>query len=174
MLLKNSNIELRAVEPEDLDILYKWENDTELWTYGNTLSPYSKLTLRQYINDAQQMDIFQSKQLRLMVVVRENNATVGTVDLYDIDVQHKRAGIGILIDKAYRNKSLASQTLKLVADYAFNFLNLHQLYAYISESNRVSVRLFEKAGYQFVGTLKEWIQKGKAFENVCVVQLIND
>ena len=43
MLLKNSQLSLRAVEPEDLEILYKWENSTELWIHGNTLAPYSKL-----------------------------------------------------------------------------------------------------------------------------------
>lgn len=66
MLLENHQIKLRAVEPEDLDLLYSWENETTLWIHGNTLAPYSKLVLRQYINDALEMDIYQSKQLRLI------------------------------------------------------------------------------------------------------------
>ena len=39
-LLENSNIRLRAPEPEDLEILYKWENDTSLWEYGASITPY--------------------------------------------------------------------------------------------------------------------------------------
>ncbi|MBB4035308.1 diamine N-acetyltransferase [Dysgonomonas hofstadii] len=173
MLLKNSQIALRAVEPEDLDTLYKWENSTALWIHGNTLAPYSKLVLRQYINDALEMDIYQSKQLRLMVTYTENGATIGTVDLYDIDAHHRRAGIGILIDEAYRQKGYAFQALQLMADYAFSFLYLHQIYAYISISNTKSIALFEKSGYKKIGVLKDWIQRTDKFEDVKLYQLIN-
>ena len=30
-LLENERIILRALEPEDLDVLYRWENDASLW-----------------------------------------------------------------------------------------------------------------------------------------------
>lgn len=173
MLLKNSQIALRAVEPEDLDILYKWENTTELWIHGNTLAPYSKLVLRQYINDALEMDIYQSKQLRLMIDLTDEEKTVGTVDLYEIDAHNRRAGIGILIDEEYRQKKIATQALQLMAEYAFDFLFLHQLYAYISMSNTKSLSLFEKAGYKEVGILKDWVQRGETFEDVQLSQLRN-
>ncbi|MDU1890693.1 MAG: GNAT family protein [Dysgonomonas sp.] len=173
MLLKNTQIALRAVEPEDLDILYKWENTTELWIHGNTLAPYSKLVLRQYINDAMEMDIYQSKQLRLMIDLIDENITVGTVDLYDIDAHNRRAGIGILIDEAYRQQKIATQALTLMAEYAFNFLYIHQLYAYISVSNTKSMNLFQKSGYKEVGILKDWVQRGDTFEDVQLSQLVS-
>ena len=47
--LESENLLLRALEPEDLDILYEWENDPELWKYGSTLTPYSKFALRDYL-----------------------------------------------------------------------------------------------------------------------------
>ena len=158
MLLKNIQIELRAVEPEDLDILYKWENETSLWIHGNTLAPYSKLVLRQYINDALEMDIYQSKQLRLMIDLPEEKATIGTLDLYDIDAHNRRAGLGILIDEKFRQRGFAQQALELMSNYAFNFLYLHQIYAYISESNTKSISLFEKAGYYLLLSLQVCFQ----------------
>ena len=121
MLLKNKDIVLRAVEPEDLEILYRWENSTVLWYHGNTLAPYSKLVLRQYINDALEMDIYQSKQLRLMIDLVEEKVTIGTIDLYDIDAHNRRAGIGILIDDDYRRRGFAKQALELMSNYAFDF-----------------------------------------------------
>lgn len=172
-MLSNDKIKLRAVEPEDLDILYKWENTTALWMHGNTLAPYSKLVLRQYINDTLSMDIYQSRQLRLMVDNIENNATVGTIDLYDIDIHNRRAGIGIVIDDDHRRNGYAIQALNLMADYAFNFLYLHQLYAYIAIGNTKSINLFVKIGYQEAGTLKEWLQRGDTFEDVLIFQYIN-
>lgn len=174
MLLKNKDIVLRAVEPEDLEILYRWENSTVLWYHGNTLAPYSKLVLRQYINDSLEMDIYQSKQLRLMIDLLEEKATIGTIDLYDIDAHNRRAGIGILIDDDYRRRGFAKQALELMSNYAFDFLYLHQIYAYIAQSNTNSISLFEKAGYQSVGILKDWLQRGEEFEDVYLSQLLND
>lgn len=175
MLLKNSQISLRAVEPEDLEILYKWENSTELWVHGNTLAPYSKLVLREYINNAIETDIYQSKQLRLMIdlIDKDGDMTIGTIDLYDIDPHNRRAGIGILIDETHRKKQYATQALELTRDYAFNFLRLHQIYAYISLSNTKSISLFEKADFKHVGILKDWVQRGERFEDVQLCQLIN-
>lgn len=175
MILKNSSLSLRAVEPEDLELLYKWENLTDLWIHGSTLAPYSKLVLRQYINDTIEMDIYQSKQLRLMIdlVVKDEDVTIGTIDLYDIDAFNRRAGIGVLIDEKYRKNQYATQALELMAQYAFNFLRLHQLYAYISLSNTKSISLFEKANFKHVGILKEWVQRGERFDDVQLCQLIN-
>ena len=174
MLLKNKDIVLRAVEPEDLEILYRWENSTVLWYHGNTLAPYSKLVLRQYINDSLEMDIYQSKQLRLMIDLVEEKVTIGTIDLYDIDAHNRRAGIGILIDDDYRRRGFAKQALELMSNYAFDFLYLHQIYAYIAQSNTNSISLFQKAGYQSVGILKDWLQRGEEFEDVYLSQLLND
>ena len=49
MLLRSSRILLRAVEPEDLDLMYLIENDTQLWTSGVSTVPYSRYALRQFI-----------------------------------------------------------------------------------------------------------------------------
>ena len=45
-LLKNNILQLRAPEPEDLEVLYSWENDTDVWIYGSAMSPYSKYILK--------------------------------------------------------------------------------------------------------------------------------
>lgn len=172
MLLANDQIRLRALEPEDLELIYKWENDSRWWTQGNTLAPYSRNTLRRYINETQQTDIYESKQLRLMITLVDKNVTVGIIDLYNFDMRNGHAGVGILVDDNYRNRGIALQSLNLLKDYAFNFLRLHQLYAYIAVNNEPSIKLFEHGGYQLVGTLKEWVSQGLDFEDVLLMQLI--
>jgi len=169
--LENDLIRLRALEPEDLDILYQWENDADLWGVGATIAPFSKFALKGYIADSR-LDIFQSKQLRLMIVWQANNEPIGTIDLYDFDPMNLRAGIGILIDAAYRGRQIGLQVLELIKDYAFNFLSLKQLYAYIPKQNESSLKLFAKAGYSNTACLKEWIKTGEGFDDVYVMQLI--
>ena len=40
--LKGEHIYLRALEPEDLDFVYRIENDTSLWELSDTQTPYSR------------------------------------------------------------------------------------------------------------------------------------
>ena len=51
MKLTGQHITLRALEPADVDLLYKWENDTSIWKVSNTLVPFSKHILEQYIRN---------------------------------------------------------------------------------------------------------------------------
>ena len=168
-LLKNNILQLRAVEPEDLEVLYKWENDTDVWIYGSAISPYSKYILRQYITDAQ-TDIFESKQLRFMIDLHKENRTIGTIDIYDFDALNSRCGVGIYIDSEFRRRGFAKQALILLQNYAFNFLKINQLYAHIPESNKASIDLFKNSGFSISGTLKEWIFSDNKYENAIMVQ----
>src|SRR5690606_25760863 len=121
-LLENEMIRLRATEPEYLEVLYSWENDTEMWKNGVSIAPFSRFTIRQYLIDSKQ-DIYTDRQLRLMVELKERGEAIGTVDLYDFDPLHRRAGVGILIDKRFREQGYGLQALKLLEAYTFDFLN---------------------------------------------------
>ena len=169
-ILQNEILLLRALEPEDLDFLYRWENDTELWQHGSTLTPYSRFALRDYLSNALSQDIFQSRQLRLMIVETSSQQPVGTIDLYDFDPTHVRAGIGILIDKAYRRQGFGLQALNLMHEYASQVLLLHQLYAYVPKDNLSSYQLFRKSGYEETGLLKSWLRTADGYLDVGFMQ----
>ena len=170
--LKNNTLSLRAPEPEDLDILYVWENDTDVWKYGSAISPYSKYVLKQYIVDAQ-TDIFQSKQLRFMIQLHETQTTIGTIDLYDFDPLNSRCGVGIYIDTVWRKKGYALSALSLLENYVFNFLKVNQLYVIIPQSNQPSLQLFQSTGFTNSGILKQWISINDLYEDAIIAQKIN-
>lgn len=171
-MLNGTNIKLRAIEPHDVDLLYKWENDFELWRVSNTQKPFSRNLLRQYI-ESEELDFFQTKQLRLMIDVLENNKTIGMIDLFDFDPYHSRAGVGIMLHKEFRNKGFALEALNVLCKYAFDFFAIHQLYCDIAETNLDSLNLFEKAGFVRVCEKKDWIFDGKNFNSVYFYQKIN-
>lgn len=171
--LKGKTVQLRALEPEDLDKLYKWENDTSVWECGSTLSPFSYYILKEYIQNAGQ-DIYQNKQLRLMITLTDSGEITGTIDLFDFDPFHNRAAVGILIDKEYRGRKIASEALSLISDYAFHFLHLNQLYAYIPEENEGSQHLFKSGGFSESGKLSSWLKKGTGYQDVYIVQRLNE
>lgn len=172
-MLKGKKVFLRAVEPEDAEILYKWENDFELWKVSNTLTPFSVAIIKKYIEVAH-LDIYETKQLRLMIQEnRKNGKVVGMIDLFDFDPYHSRAGIGIVIHKNFRNNGYASEALQILKNYAFNYLNLHQLYCNIAVDNTISITLFENEGFKKVCVRKDWYFNGSEFKDINFYQLIN-
>jgi len=170
-------IELRALEPSDIDVLYRWENDAEIWHVSNTYTPYSKYILEKYIENSH-LDIYQTRQLRLMIDLRNNESgevrTLGTIDLFEFDPYHNRAGVGILIgEKAERQKGYAEMALRSFIDYCFNTLQLHQVYCNISTDNLSSLRLFKKCGFSVSGKKMEWIRTPAFYRDEFMLQLIN-
>jgi diamine N-acetyltransferase len=169
-LLRDDKIRLRALEPEDLDMLYEWENDSSIWDAGSTVSPYSRYTLKEYIAQSHR-SIYEMRQLRLMIETYGESA--GLVDLYDFDAHNRKAAAGILLHPDHQGKGIAARALTLLKGYAFSFLKLHQLYAYIPAANEPSRRLFHRCGFTVSGILTDWVSAGDGFSDVLLVQCIN-
>lgn len=170
MLLKGIKISLRALEPTDLELLYFWENDPEVWEVSHTLAPFSKFVLAQYL-ETQHLDIYASKQLRLVVMDR-NRVPVGLIDLFDFEPKHGRAGIGILIDKNARGKGYAKEALEVLIRYCFKHLDLNQVYANIGENNMHSKKLFTSMGFQLIGTKRDWVKTENGYDDELMYQLL--
>ncbi len=171
MNLRGENIFLRALEPGDLEILYKWENNPGIWRVSNTLAPFSKFVLEQYLVNAHE-DIFTAKQIRLMVCSHDSKA-IGTIELFDFDALNGRVGIGILIDGSEQGKGYAQEALRVLIDYCFEILMLKQVFCNISASNEKSIHLFRKIGFTESGCKKSWNKTGQnTYEDEFILQLI--
>jgi diamine N-acetyltransferase len=171
--LKGNTIYLRALEPEDLEFVYAIENNESIWNVSNTQTPYSRFLIRQYLENAHQ-DIYEAKQLRLAICMNDTFEAVGLIDLFDFDPNNNRAGVGIVIsNESMRTSGIGSEALHLVINYAFNQLQLHQLYANIGSDNEISLQLFTKFGFQKIGIKKDWNKINNSYEDEILYQLIN-
>ena len=171
--MKYKNIKLRALEPEDLELLYEWENNQSYWSVSNTITPFSRYNLKQYIENSHK-NIYETGQLRLMIDHIEDKKTIGTIDIFEFDPFHKRAGIGTLIaDESYRNKGFAAMSLTCLISYCFEILKLHQLYCNIISNNVESIDLFMKQGFVQNGIKKDWIKTDDGYLDELMFQLIN-
>lgn len=170
-------VKLRAIEPEDLDMLYRIENDTRLWGVGSTNVPYSRYALHDYIANASS-DIYTDRQVRLIVENEPDNSpdgaihTLGIADLVSFDPRHRRAEVGIVIASPHRRQGYALATLLSLQDYACRVLSLHQLYAVVGADNSAALSLFIKAGYLQVATLPQWLCSGNTYVDAALLQMI--
>lgn len=169
-MLSDNLTRLRALEPDDLDILYNVENDVALWTVGNTNAPYSREVLRQYLLSTT-CDIYTDKQLRLVVETHDGEA-VGMVDLLSFDAMNARAEVGIVTLAAHRQKGYGRSALQQLVGYSREVLHLHQLYAYVASDNQPSLRLFQSCGFVAACELRDWLKTSSGYQSVVLMQLI--
>ena len=156
--LQGSICSLRALEPSDLDVMYGWENEVELWRTSGATAPFSRHQLTSLIAE-QQYDIYATRQLRLVIEadIDGKRRVVGAIDLLDFDPQNRRAGVGVIISAEYRRRGFAADALRCVEEYARRVLMLHQLWCSVVEDNVASLALFAGAGYEQCGIRREWI-----------------
>jgi len=170
-MLSNNTVTLRALEPTDLDTLYRWENDTALWTVSETVAPYSREALWHYL-EQYTGDIYAQRQLRLMITLTADGTPVGTIDFLNFDPLNNRAELGLFIAGEWRGHGLGRQALERLTAYARDHIGLRQLYVYIALDNTVCLKLFEDYGYHRVGILRSWVKRGSNYRDVALLQMI--
>lgn len=163
------NVFLRALEPEDLEMVYQWENDTDNWEVSNTSAPFSKHILKRFIETSSQ-DIYVNRQLRLMVVESATGKTVGMADVFDLDPTHRRAGVGILIAPESRGRGYGLESVLLLKKYLFEVVRVHQIFCNIMSNNIYSMKLFQKAGFEICGCKREWVATADGFVDEMMLQ----
>ena len=161
---------LRALEPEDLDVLYSVENDIELWSVGYTTVPYSRYLLHNYIANST-CDIYADRQMRLMAETADGGEVVGIVDITGYEPRHNRAELGLVVRKQYRNMGYGNQIVEKMIEYAHEVIHLHQLYVVVDTDNTASIELFKNCGFLVSHYLKDWLFDGEKYRNAAFVTL---
>lgn len=170
MFIKDETITLRCAEPEDAKRIYAWENDRSVWRVSGTRAPYSRFQIEQFL--LSNNDLQSQKQLRLMIDLNESGQAIGCIDIFDYDAINGRAGLGILIDKAFRRQGYAKAALALCVTYLFHNVLVHQVYCSIDESNTESQQLFVGQGFALCGRRKDWIKTEKGYLDELEYQFI--
>ena len=163
-------VRLRAMEPEDLDMLYAMENDRELWDVGENNVPYSRYVLHDYVANAS-ADIYVDRQVRMVIDDAEGDS-IGLVDLVNFNPSHRRAEVSIVVRKDKRQRGYAAAAMRLVIDYALHTLHVRQLYAVVPVNNVASAALFSSLGFVAASKLSDWLFDGKNYHDAVVMQLI--
>ncbi len=168
-MITNDIISLRAVEPEDLDFLYKIENEPSMWIHSARKEPYSRYAIRQYIEHCDR-SVFERGQLRFIITA--GGETVGTIDIFEFDYNNRKSEFGIFIAPDYRKRNYAVQAIALLSEYCKTFLGLHQLYGMVETNNTASLRTLVKSGFSHKATLKDWLFFDSRYYDVDVLQKI--
>jgi diamine N-acetyltransferase len=171
-MLRADAVYLRALEASDLALLYDLENDASVWGLASdTLAPVSRYNLQRYLDNAA-ADIYEVRQLRLVICDSADDRAVGTVDLFHFEPHHRRAAVGIMVAAGARRRGYAAAALAALMAYARHTLQLHQVYCTIAASNQASLRLFKAAGFRRVGLRYQWLSTSQGWQDAVEMQCL--
>jgi diamine N-acetyltransferase len=159
-------LKLRALEPEDLDQLVRWEADHV--DAGLRVAPYSRAVLKRYLDESHR-DFWEAEQVRFVLSAADGRA-LGLFDVFNAQPVHQRAEVALLIDPGFRGQGFGRQGLKLVEDWAFGRAGLRSLYAEVFSDNDPAQHVFAASGYERSGVLKAWYRVGREFRDVQLFQ----
>lgn len=171
--IESDRIRLRAIEPEDLELLYRIENDPEHWDAGHNKMPYSRYYLKSYLGSLTG-DIFLDRKIRLVIERTDDDEAVGIIDLYDISPMYLKAETGIIVFKEFREQGYAKEATNLLVEYAFRYLLLHQVYATTSANNIQSLALYRSCGFEETARLKDWTLTEDGYQDEVLFQRVSE
>lgn len=165
MNIYGERIVLRALKPEDNDMLLELINDPETEALiGGKTWPISMQHQVKWLSEQES----NTAIFRCAIAERKSDNALGTIILNEIDYQNGTAQIHIKLAKksGVRGNGYGTEALKVAVKYAFEEMRLHCIYANILSYNSVSQHLFEKCGFKREGILRDRAYKGGSYMDV--------
>jgi len=173
MNIEGDKIILRAMTLADQDMLLTILNDaeTENFVIGWSFPTSKENQVEWYKNQ-----VFNKKDTRMVIVIKDTNEAIGLTGLWDIDWKNRCAITGIKLGgKNTMGKGYGTESIKLVLKYAFEELNLNRIEAIILDYNKASQKLFiDKCGFKKEGLMREKIFKQGKYHDVLLISKLRN
>ena len=110
---------------------------------------------------------------RFDIVLPDGDVLIGHISLHDIDHLHRHAFMGIVIgEDEHRGRGYGTEAVRLILDYGFNTLNLHNIMLSVHADNHAGIAGFKKADFREAGRRREWVFKNGEYIDVIYMDIL--
>lgn len=147
------NVALGPLRRDLIPDYHRWINDFA--TMRTLALPPSPMTVEA--ETAWYESVAQSTSVHLFTIYeRSSGRPIGNTELHDIDYRNRTATFGLLIGEPdARGMGHGTEATRLVLDYAFTALGLHNVMLTVYAFNLAARRVYEKAGFREIGQRRE-------------------
>ena len=143
-----------ALGPHRRDLLplyQKWINDFEVTrTLAVGLRPMTWEAEEAWYNSPRDRDV------SFTIYERATLRPIGNTGLHNVDHKHRTAEFGIMIgEKDCWDKGYGTEVARLMLDYGFTGLGLHNIFLRAYGYNERAIRAYSRAGFRLIGRRRE-------------------
>jgi len=152
-LWQGQKVRLRAVEPEDWETYYHWNDDTDVARDCDWIPfPGSKAWQQKWA--AEQATAEPENDTFRWSIENLQAEMVGTIDTHDTNHQAGTFSYGVAIQRAHWHKGYASEAIWIVLGYYFHELRYQKVTVQVYEFNEASLKLHQKLGFKIEGRIR--------------------
>ncbi len=164
-MLEGKIVNLRPLEPGDLEREYRWINDREVTRFLAARYPISMVHEERWLRDLPPTDFAHGVGL---AIETKEGLHIGNLDLHQLNAEDSKAGLGIMIgDKAYWSNGYGSDAIITLLRFAFDEMNLHRVWLHVYDHNERAQACYQKCGFQIEGRLRQHsFREGRYFDSI--------
>lgn len=167
--LETDRLILRRLEHSDAeDMFNNWCNDEEVTRYL-PWNPHGTIDVTNELLDMWVKDYNNPYVYRWIVILKDNNKPIGTVDVVNKDIDNKVFELGHCYSKESWGKGIATEVFSKVIDFLFDEVGVEVIIAKHYENNLASGKVMQKVGMKYDGTLRSRVIDKVTKERVGVV-----
>lgn len=143
------NIYLSPINMDDYETYTEWINDLEISINLGNAHQIFNLDKEKEITE-------QLAENNFAIIDKAGDKLIGNCGIFDIDKINKHGELGILIgEKNYWDKGIGKEAIRLILDYGFNLLNLHNIMLKVYSFNKRGINCYKNVGFKEIGRRRE-------------------
>lgn len=168
--LVGEHIYLSPVSLEGAEKYTKWLNDFETTDYiGESTEIYTIENEKNFLENCSK----NKNGVTFGIVKLDDDELIGNCGLKEISAVNRTATLGIFIgEKEERSKGYGLEAIKLLLDYGFNYLNLHEINLDVYSFNERAIKCYEKVGFKEYGRRRESVYVNGKYYDVISMDIL--
>ena len=148
-MLEGININLRAIEPEDISLISEWLNNLEFQGRYTPMLQRSKKELKERFGEI-------SDGHKEFIIEKKDETKIGIIIYFMVKGgPYNLLEIGYYMISSERKKGFCTEAVKLFVDFLFLLQPIQRIQATTDNRNKASQRVLEKSGFTKEGILRK-------------------
>jgi RimJ/RimL family protein N-acetyltransferase len=172
-MLKGERVTLRAIEREDLPLLWAYNNDLDVELAGGGDPPMPQSLARLQAEFDQ--NAAKGGRDGATFGIEVDGKLIGGCGLFGYSETDRTAELGIGIgDRAYWGQGYGREAVGLLLDYAFRLRNWRRVWLRVWGHNERAIRSYRACGFVEEGRLRDHVWSAGAYYDLVLMGILRE
>lgn len=154
--IESDRLILRKFSIDDAeDMFHNWASDSAVVDFLSW-EPHSSIDVTRQVISTWISAYESDSTYNWCIVMKDTGKAIGHISATQINEKNQRCELDYLLGKAYWNKGIMTEALKLVIDFLFDEVGINRIQAKHDIDNPASGKVMQKAGMKYEGTLRQY------------------